>query len=557
MRPTSRRTPSGAATTESRRSRVPTASPTVGDGKVPRKPRRKAGASNIRLVRELAAELDALELLPFSDAKGAFAPAVALERRARQVGAEDLEKRAQLIQADVFGRIGKHTASGQLIREINQWAVEHKHQYLQARSHRLLAMFFDSLGDAPSAWQHALRAVELIDESMSDGMRAEHLFGLGMALQRTGAFDDARSRYRSALRLAERTNGVALRLKILNNIAWLEDDAGDAVRAIENAQRMGSFAAEHGVVMDAACLDTIAHAQLVLGKYAEAEQTLRPILDDPNLDSRPSEGLAEALNTAATAQRLQGKLERAQATLDQCLRLCEDRGLGLTRLEALEEQATLFGSQGLFERAYQQHIAFHEADVALRAAEREANSRTLHAVFETEEARYEGERFREMALRDALTGLRNRRYVDNELPAIVSDAIANGGSLVVGLLDVDQFKLVNDNYSHATGDLVLCKLAEILTAATARSGLTARMGGEEFLMVCTGADAAERFEELRRRVESYPWSRIAPALSVTISIGATRVRPGRLTQAALLGQADRYLYAAKSAGRNRMVLDPE
>jgi diguanylate cyclase (GGDEF)-like protein len=82
------------------------------------------------------------------------------------------------------------------------------------------------------------------------------------------------------------------------------------------------------------------------------------------------------------------------------------------------------------------------------------------------------------------------------------------------------------------------------------------MGGEEFLVVCTGANTAERFEALRRRVETYLWSRIAPGLSVTISIGATRVRPGRMTQAALLGQADRHLYAAKSAGRNCVVLDP-
>jgi diguanylate cyclase (GGDEF)-like protein len=556
MRRPSRRIGSGAAKPETGRPRIPPASLTSGDGKLPRRAGLKANVSTSRLVREIASELDWLELVPFSDAKAAFAPAAVLERRAREAGAEDLEKRAQLVQGDVLGRIGKHTASGQLIREINQWAVEHDNQYLQARSHRMLAMFFDSIGDAPSAWQHALRSVELMGDTMSDAMRAEHLFGLGIALQRTDAFDDARSRYQSALRLAERTNYMALRLKILNNIAWLEDDAGDADHAMEIALKIRSFAAEHGMVLDAACLDTIAHAQLRLGEYAEAEETLQPILNDPNLEARESEGLAEALNTAATAQRLQGKLESAQATLDKCLRLCEERGFGLTKVEALEEQATLFASRGLFEKAYHQHIAFHEAQVALRAAEREANSRTLQAVFETEEARYEGERFREMALRDSLTGLRNRRYVDNELPVLISDVIIEGGELAVGLVDIDKFKLVNDNYSHAIGDQVLRKLAEILTAATKDSGLAARMGGEEFLVVCTEDDAGARFEELRKRVESYAWGEVATGLAVTISIGAARLRPSRRTQAALLGQADRYLYAAKNTGRNRVVVDP-
>ncbi len=505
----------------------------------------------------VAAELDALELVPFSNPKAAFVPAVELERQARELGAEDLVKRAQLVQADVLGRIGKHTASGQLIREINAWAAEHKHRHLLARSHRMLAMFFDAMGDVPSSWQHALRSVELMDETMPNRLRAEHLYGLGTALQRSGAFAHARSRYESALRLAERSNDVTLQLKILNNRAWLEDDAGNVDLSLEIGRRMREFAESYHLELDASCLDTIAHAQFLLAHYAEAEETLRPILDDEHLEARPTEGLAEALRTAVEAQRLQGKLPEAQATLDRCLRVCEERGLGQRRVEALEEQASLYAAAGHYERAYEQHIKVHAAEVSLRAQEREANSRTLQAVFETDEARDEGERFREMALRDALTGLRNRRYVDTELPSLLNRTIYEGGSLALGLIDIDHFKEVNDNFSHAVGDAALCELADLLEEAAGETGIAARMGGEEFLIVFRGSGAIAAFEDLRGRVESYDWSAVASNLSLTISIGATRLRPGRITQAALLGEADRHLYAAKTAGRNRVVLDPD
>jgi len=505
----------------------------------------------------VTAELDALELVPFSNPKVAFGPAVELERQARELGAEDLQKRAQLIQADVLGRIGKHTASGQLVREINRWAAEHKDRHLLARSHRMLAMFFDSIGDVPSSWQHALRAVELMDETMSPRLRAEHLYGLGMALQRNGAFDPARSRYESADRLAEGANDLSLRLKILNNIAWLEDAAGNAHRSLEIGHRVRAFADEHHMTLDAGCLDTIAHAQFMIGQYAEAEATLQPILDDDHLEARETEGLAEALRTAVAAQRRQGKLDKAQATLERCLNVCEERGLGQRRVEALEEQAMLSAARGDFEKAYHQHIAFHAAEVALRAEQREANSRTLEAVFETEEARDEGERFRELALRDALTGLRNRRFVDAQLPPLLARKLEDGTPLALGLIDIDHFKQVNDTFSHATGDQVLTELAEILKGAAGDKGFAARLGGEEFLVVLAGDHAFEKLEKLRRQVETHDWSRVAPDLKLTISVGGTRLRLGRTTQAALLGEADRHLYAAKSAGRNQIVVDPE
>jgi two-component system cell cycle response regulator len=511
-----------------------------------------------RRQERLAMELDVLEMLPFSDADAAYAPAVALERRARALGDEISQKRAQLIQADVLCRKGKHTASGQLIREINEWATEHGDRHLMARSHRLLSVFFDFIGDVPSAWEHAVPAVELLDDTMSERMRADHLFGLGQVLLRTGAWDAARERYRTALQLADGLDDAPLRLKILNNLAWLEDDAGDTHQSMEIAKRMQAFAERHNVTLDAACLDTIANAQLKLGKYVEAEATLRPILDDANLEERPIEGLAEALNTAASAQRLQGHMAEAGATLDRCIRLCEARGISAIRVESLEERARLFAAQGLFQRAYEQYIEFHDEDAALRAAQREANARTLQAVFETTEARREGERFRQLSLRDALTGLRNRRHVDEELNVLLIRSRDDGIELAVGLVDLDHFKAVNDTYSHPIGDEVLTKVAGVLAAATAESGWAARMGGEEFLLVFPGVgvdEAVRRCEDVRRAIESFPWDGVMQGATVTASIGVTVRQLGRTSQAALLGQADRNLYAAKHQGRNRVVSD--
>lgn len=497
-------------------------------------------------------------MLPFSDVDGAYQPAVALERRARALGDEAGVKRAQLIQADVLCRKGKHTASGQLVREINEWATECEHRHLMARSHRLLSVFFDFIGDVPSAWEHAVPAVELLDDTMPERMRADHIFGLGQVLVRTGALDAARERYRTALQLAEGLDDAPLRVKILNNLAWLEDDAGDTHQSMQIAKRMQAYAARHNVPLDAACLDTIANAYLKLGKYVEAEEALRPILDDAHLESRPIEGLGEALNTAAGAQRMQGHMADAEATLERCIRLCEARGIGAIRVEALEERARLYAAQGLFERAYEQYIEFHAEDAALRAAQREANARTLQAVFETAEARREGERFRELSLRDALTGLRNRRHVDAELPALLARASETDGELAVGLVDLDHFKDVNDRFSHAVGDMVLARVSGVLAAATAESGWAARMGGEEFLLVFPGTgidEATRRCEEVRQAIESFPWDGEMRHQVVTVSIGVTARKAGRTTQAALLGQADRNLYAAKHGGRNRVVAD--
>jgi PleD family two-component response regulator len=187
----------------------------------------------------------------------------------------------------------------------------------------------------------------------------------------------------------------------------------------------------------------------------------------------------------------------------------------------------------------------------------------MQAIFEANEARQATEQFREMAHRDALTGLYNRRYVDEQLPKL----LARGGPLSVAILDLDHFKQINDTLSHATGDAVLQQLGRLLqdrttgpTEAARLGGLgdpaeAARLGGEEFLLILPGLDApaaALYCEHVRRVIHDFPWATITGVLPVTSSVGVTAAAPGT-TAAALLAAADHNLYVAKRTGRDRVV----
>jgi diguanylate cyclase (GGDEF)-like protein len=184
----------------------------------------------------------------------------------------------------------------------------------------------------------------------------------------------------------------------------------------------------------------------------------------------------------------------------------------------------------------------------------------LQAVFEANEARRASEHFREMAHRDALTGLYNRRYINERVPDLLQEAARSCRPLAVALIDLDHFKRVNDTLSHATGDTVLQQVAELLMEETAGgSAVAARMGGEEFLLIFPGLDAREaalRCERLRLRLRAHAWQPITGTLPVTTSIGVTATTPdGHGSFSALLAQADCNLYAAKRDGRDRVIAD--
>ena len=164
----------------------------------------------------------------------------------------------------------------------------------------------------------------------------------------------------------------------------------------------------------------------------------------------------------------------------------------------------------------------------------------------------------ELAVTDALTGLYNRRYMTNQLTALVNRAVRGGGPVAALLVDIDHFKRINDTFGHDVGDEVLREFAVRLATNVRAIDLACRHGGEEFVVIMpdTSLEQAYRIaERLRLHVASsgFRIATVEEPLTVTISVGVSSTLGPDDTPLALLKRADEGVYAAKAAGRNQVV----
>ncbi|AVA21141.1 PleD family two-component system response regulator [Rhizobium sp. CB3171] len=164
----------------------------------------------------------------------------------------------------------------------------------------------------------------------------------------------------------------------------------------------------------------------------------------------------------------------------------------------------------------------------------------------------------ELAVTDALTGLNNRRYLDNHLKILFNRSLTRGRPLSVLITDIDRFKQVNDTYGHDAGDEVLKEFAARIRSTVRGADLACRYGGEEFVVVMPDTSpevAAAVAERLRAAVETTPVTlrETGAVLNVTASFGISSRLETVESPEQLMKQADRALYEAKNAGRNRVV----
>ena len=168
-------------------------------------------------------------------------------------------------------------------------------------------------------------------------------------------------------------------------------------------------------------------------------------------------------------------------------------------------------------------------------------------------------RMYDAALRDALTGVFNRKHLDERLDSELAYARRHVPSeLSLVMMDLDHFKRINDTHGHLAGDAVLKGLASTLARAVRTEDLLARYGGEEFVIVTREVkvnEAVSMAERLRQRIASKPLVHEGKTFHVTVSAGVASLTccGQNRDKETLLGLADKRLYAAKEAGRNRVV----
>jgi diguanylate cyclase (GGDEF)-like protein len=226
-----------------------------------------------------------------------------------------------------------------------------------------------------------------------------------------------------------------------------------------------------------------------------------------------------------------------------------------------------------FAEALEHLEKFYDLDAQLRSDAAERRAQALAAKLDLEKARHDAEMHRvrseelaalnsqlqtqavlleKLAREDELTGLANRRKLEEFAIQAFAESRVNNSTLCMAIADLDFFKGVNDRFGHATGDNVMRALGAILREHCPEGALAARFGGEEFVLILPHTKAEDAFvlcENIRLGLQNYNWKQLHPNLAVTISLGLSDSHEAS-SHERLLSLADLRLYEAKNAGRN-------
>lgn len=481
-----------------------------------------------------------------------------------------------------------------------------------ARSHENLRLVADGLtwrGSVQSLLgEHALALVDFLDAQkfyQTSGApieSEENLFNIAVAYRRLGEQAQARGYLQQLLKLGEERHDRQQQLSAHMELGFLDQESGDQAAAEGHLRKALGFALAIGSRGQVAAAHLgLAQVDNQLGRYtqalaevAQAEPGFAHTGDRSNRDmvllqtaeahaglgqyaraideyDQAEQLLQQSGNLRYLAELLDARSHSYEAMHRQDLALADLRRL-IKVHEALDrkahsDSATLMNYQFQTAQREQENRRL-AADRALKEQELQSLQRVRHwqqlalvlggvlivlLLWLAQRQFRRAHKLHAMAMTDPLTGIANRRHIEELAKHALAHAAANGEPLSVLVLDIDHFKAVNDAFGHAVGDQVLVRVAEACKQSLRHFDLIGRLGGEEFLVVLpdTGLELAMQIaERLRRATSSLPLANLAPELRITASLGVAEANHDADDMADLVRRADAALYRAKDAGRD-------
>ncbi|TAK11810.1 MAG: diguanylate cyclase [Anaerolineae bacterium] len=491
-------------------------------------------------------------------------------RRNRNVEALESYTRSLAIRREIGDRIGE---SGSL----NNIALVH----------------LDN-AEYPESLEALFASLEIAEAIPDANAAAYALNNIGSVLAEIGDLPHALENYERGLALNLQTNDRALESTFHLDIGRTLAQLGDHSGALDHIRRGLALSQQTGNRND------IGLAQLALGRtytelrrFEEAEVALQQALDILR-QTGDHANEAETLLALGESHMAQSQPDAAITRLNQALALAEEhhmvlqrgkthRQLSLACEQLGDSAAALLHFRQFYEseqralgvdtqRRIRGLLTRSEVAQAQRTADAERRKRNelafaLDAAHQAEQHNRElveqlisqAEMLKQLAREDGLTGIANRRWLDIQFAREVERAVRFGHPLSVAMIDMDDFKSVNDRCSHLVGDDALRAVARLLRDHTRSVDVVGRYGGDEFLvlLVETPLEKARNVcQSIQQAMAAHPWQELHPALTeITLSIGLCGLNGEASGPQELLARADSLLYGAKEKGKNRLCVE--
>ncbi len=447
-----------------------------------------------------------------------------------------------------------------------------------------LGWCYTHLGNFSEGLKPFLEALELCQQKESSYLKAHTLLGLSTLYYYLESFEQALKFEEETLELYKVLDDPQGKFVLLNSLSKTHFKLGHLDTALNYAQKSLELSQNLQELELGRVLNTLGLIYREKGDLREALHYFQGALARLKIKESRQFAAETFLNIGSTYLQ-QNELERALHYCKKALESAERVNAKNDMLGSHLQLAKTYKRMGDFQKSLFHYESYHDAEKAIFNEKADNKLKSLQIFHETERVRQQTEIYRlqnvelkdakfkleqrmqelkllhqkvkELSIRDGLTDLYNRRYLDEQLSILFSRARRYNQPISVAIIDVDNFKKLNDTFSHQVGDEALKCVANILVNSLRESDLAARYGGEEFVLTLPETNLEQALvvcERTRRQIANYDWGSLNSNLEVTVSVGVADAIEVK-DHEEQLQIADKRLYIAKRSGKNKVVAE--